>query len=520
MNQKQTAFQKAVTRLPELPAFCCAILMLCVIPLYFDNAFFNINRCKVHLIRMIVPGLCAFMAFFLIGKHVIFKESNFSKPFASDIAMGFFLFTCTISCAMQGFNESVLEGTSGRNLGLWLMLSLGCAYYVIALGRLDGRLLTGLMLICATLCAGLGILNGAGLDPLGFYQGIKKGQEVMFFSTIGNFDFFGTYLVMMFGVASGFLLFANRTVERVLAAVCAVGFALGMIVSRTDSALVGMFLIDLTLFVLAGGQFMRMACASALSAICFALLPAGRFLLSISPYHPVMDGIAQMLLETHAAHILSAVLLLTALLFIVLDRRGIRAPSRRLLGRIAITVLIAALVLFLALAIWFTVYDTETDLGSLTTLLRFDDMWGSVRGFVYKRSFRAFSDYSPAEKLFGKGLGQTLAILTPYCDNQAAIDSAGGVFTDAHCQPLQFLLTCGLVGAAAFLAFYASMLLMLLKQMKRGSLLCGIFAALIGYSVVMMLNVAQPILLSTYFPLCALALSRIRRLTKGASHES
>ena len=99
-----------------------------------------------------------------------------------------------------------------------------------------------------------------------------------------------------------------------------------------------------------------------------------------------------MLLETHAAHILSAVLLLTALLFIVLARRGIRAPSRRLLGRIAITILIAALVLFLALVIWFTVYDTETDLGSLTTLLRFDDMWGSVRGFVYKRSFRAFSD--------------------------------------------------------------------------------------------------------------------------------
>ena len=108
----------------------------------------------------------------------------------------------------------------------------------------------------------------------------------------------------------------------------------------------------------------------------------------------------------------------------------------------------------LAVVIWFTKWDTQTDLGSLTALLRFDDMWGNARGFVYKRSFRAFHDYTWLEKLFGKGLGQTLSILTPYCDNQAAIDYAGGVFTDTHCQPIQLLLTCGLVGMAAFLAFY------------------------------------------------------------------
>lgn len=520
MNQKQTAFQKTVIRLPEFTAFCCAVLMLCIVPLYFDNAFFNINRCKVSLIRRIVPWFCAFMTLFLVGKRVVFKETVFRKPVAADIAMGLFLLACVISCAMQGFSESVLEGTSGRSLGLWLMLCLGGAYYVIALGCLDGRLLTGIMLACATLCAGLGVLNGAGIDPLGFYQGIKKGQETMFFSTIGNFDFFGTYLVMMFGVASGFLLFPNRAIERILAAVCAVILALGMIVSRTDSALAGMFLICVTLFVLSGGRFIRMACASALSAVCFVLLPVGRFLLSISPYHPVMDGVARMLLETHMAHILSAILMLATVLFIVLDRRGVRAPSRRMVGRAVLAIFIIAFVLFLAAVIWFTVYHPEDDLGSLATLLRFDDMWGSVRGFVYKRSLRAFNDYTLTEKLFGKGLGQTLAILTPYCDNQAAIDSAGGVFTDAHCQPLQFLLTCGLVGASAFLAFYASMLFTLLRQMKRDPLLCGAFAALAGYLVVMLLNVAQPILLSTYFPLCALALSRMRRLTKGVSHES
>ena len=67
---------------------------------------------------------------------------------------------------------------------------------------------------------------------------------------------------------------------------------------------------------------------------------------------------------------------------------------------------------------------------------------------------------------------------------------------------------------AAFLAFYVFTLFTLLKHMGRDPLLCGLFAALVGYVIVMLLNVAQPILLSTYFPLCGLAFSRIRRLEK------
>lgn len=73
---------------------------------------------------------------------------------------------------------------------------------------------------------------------------------------------------------------------------------------------------------------------------------------------------------------------------------------------------------------------------------------------------------------------------------------------------------------AAFLAFYVFTLFTLLKHMGRDPLLCGLFAALVGYVIVMLLNVAQPILLSTYFPLCGLAFSRIRRLEKGARRES
>lgn len=520
MRENGSVFRKITARLPELVAFCCAALMLCVIPLYFDNAFFNINRCKVSLIRNVVPWLGAFSAITLFLNRILFKEKRMEGEHAADMCMTVFALACIVSCAMQGFSESVLEGTRGRNLGLWLMLCLCLSYAVIALGHLDGKLLTGAMLVCAALCAGLGILNGAGIDPFDFYRGIKAGQEIMFFSTIGNFDFFGTYLVLMFGVAAGVLIFARKALFRILAACCSVLLVLGMLVSRTDSAVAGLLLVCLTISVLSCGDFARMAAAAALWAVCFALMPAARAVLSVSPYHPELDGLLQLLLETHAAHILTVVFLGLAALFIVLGRRRVQAPSRKLMARIVLIAVLIAFVLALCVVVWFSAFDTQTDLGGLSSFLRFDDMWGSGRGFVYTRSLRAFRDYTLTEKLFGKGLGQTLDILTPYCDNQQAIDLAGGVFTDAHCQPLQFLLTCGLVGAAAFLAFYAAMLHSLRRMMADDALLCGFFTALVSYSVVMALNVAQPILLSTYFPLCGLALSRIRRLKKGARHES
>ena len=74
--------------------------------------------------------------------------------------MAAFLLACVIACARQGFNEDVTEAANGRNLGLWLMLCLCAAYYIVALGEIDGRLLAACMLLCAAICAGLNSQRG------------------------------------------------------------------------------------------------------------------------------------------------------------------------------------------------------------------------------------------------------------------------------------------------------------------------------------------------------------------------
>ena len=190
MTRQKSVLRQIALRLPEIASFCCAALMLCVIPLYFDDAFFNINRCKVSLIRTATPWLLALMAVSLCASRLPGEKKRLERPIAPDICMAAFLLACVIACARQGFNKDVTEAANGRNLGLWLMLCLCAAYYIVALGEIDGRLLAACMLLCAAICAGLGILNAAGIDPLGFYQNIKRKLKITFFSTIGNADFF------------------------------------------------------------------------------------------------------------------------------------------------------------------------------------------------------------------------------------------------------------------------------------------------------------------------------------------
>ena len=508
---------------PTWIAAFCTVFMLCIIPLYFDDAFFNINRCKVELVRTFMPVICVAMLA-ASGINWLRKKERYQPPYAPDGAMALFLLACIVSCAYAGFSENVMEGTQGRSLGLWLVLCCCGAYYVIGLGKLNGRVLTVLILICAGACAFLGILNGAGIDPLGFYKGIKKGQEETFLSTIGHFDFFGTYLIVMFGLASGGYVFGKKAVARMAAAICAIILALGMAVSRTDSALLGMNLVCLSIISQSGDDYVKMARAASLWSVCFAVLPVARAIAAASVYKPQFTGLPLLFCETHAASILTAVLLVFAMLFMMLYKKGYRVLGRKVLLKTVFALTALAVVILIAMMVWFTVVDKTADLGSMASFLRFDDMWGSVRGFVYKRSLRAFGDFSWKEKLFGRGLGTTLTTLTPYFDNQTAIEVAGGVFNDCHCQPLQILLTCGICGTLAFVAFYISMLTTILRRMKNDALLNGVFAALIGYIAIMMFNVVQPILVMTYFSVCGLGVSRIRYLAKvkkeGVHHES
>ena len=509
------AITRMKKRLPELISMACAAFMLCIFPLIFRNAFFDINRFKVEAVCRIVPVLALLMG----AAMLLAREKRTPRPGrASRLLMLLFLASCVIACARTGFEPATLDGSEGRYCGLIFMLCCGAAFFIIGEGKTCGRLLVPVV-ICATAVALLGLVNAMGLDPLGFYARIKKGQETVFLSTIGHFDFFGTYLVMLFPLAGGQFVFSEKRGMRAFGLSCAAVMAMGAMASRTDSALIGLHLACFALLAVSADSLMAMARALVLWAMASAALPATCALLRYSAFHPQISGLPGLLFDLHAGELLCALLLVLSAVCFHLARRGRNAPGRRMTAAVLFAGFAFAALVLLGAMVFFSVVDTKTDLGRAAAFLRFDDSWGSLRGFAWIRSMRAFADASVPQKLFGAGMELTLRVLTPYFDDPSMLRT--GVFNDPHCQPLQMLLTCGLLGMAAFVLFYAAALVTLLRHAGRDPLQSGAFASVFAYSVVMLINVTQPILIATYFSVCALGLSALRaqRSPGGITHE-
>ncbi len=494
--------------MPQTAAFVCAVLMLCVVPLYVHDAFFDINRCKVSLVRAAVPPIALAMAAALVIRRK--KVDLRAVPFA---AMGAFMLSCVLSGAHRAFIPEVLDGSAGRYCGMIYLLCCGGAFYTIALGGLDGRVVTGMMLACAGFCAGLGVLNAMGIDPFGFYDRIKRGQEGSFLSTIGNLDFFGTYLAVMFGPAAGLFVFSKKKGVRAAALLVSVVMMAGMYAARTDGAWLGMHMVLFATAAVSGSSYRNMARASVLWGIGFAVLPVVRQLLTFSPYRTKLSGLPLILCESHAAWGLAGVFFLLGLVFFLMRTKD--APGRRKIEKTALVVFCLALIILFGAMFYFTAVDTETEIGELAGALRFNDAWGSARGFVYRNAVRAYGDYTLSEKLFGNGVDYIAPVLAQYMDKSDMIAMTGGVFNDVHCQPLQMLMTCGLFGMVSFLFLYGSLFATVFQKSGEDPILLGCFASLAGYLPVMLFNVAQPILMAAYFSLSALALSRIRSCSGG-----
>ena len=482
----------------------CALFMFCVVPLLFHDAFFDINRVKVDAVVRIVPVLLLLHAFACMGAG----QKRCALPGHVSGILLLFLGFCAMSCLLNGLEPAMLTGSEGRYCGLYFMLSCGAAFLIIASGRC--RLIRGAVvpaMVCASACALLGVMNAMGVDPLGFYARIQKGQEKIFMSTIGHFDFFGTYLIMMFPLAAGQFVFSRSGLMRLFGFLCAALMALGAMASRTDSALAGLHLGCMMLLALSGGSYAVLSRAFLLWSFSFTALPLMFRLLQHSAFDLWFSGLSALLYDLHAAEILAVVFACAGVACAALHRRGAAVPGKRRWMKGCFSGFGLLAIILFASILYFSVFDTDAFLGKAASFLRFDDHWGSLRGFAWIRSIRAFADFPLMQKVFGAGMELTLRVLTPYFDDPAML--AHGVFNDPHCQLLQMLLTCGLLGMILFAAFYISVLAFLFRHAGEDPVCCGVLGAVWSYSIVLLINVTQPILIATYFSLCALGVGSI-----------
>ena len=148
--------------------------------------------------------------------------------------------------------------------------------------------------------------------------------------------------------------------------------------------------------------------------------------------------------------------------------------------------------------------NPELPLEGVWQFLRLEDTWGTNRGFMWRRSLDIFRDFSLWRKLFGSGPDTFYYMFQPYFEELTKYWTSST--NAAHNEYLNYLITVGILGAAAYCTALVSGLIHCLRRTKYDPMGAVFFAAVICYGAQALVSIAQPIttpLFILFLALCA-----------------
>lgn len=476
--------------------------------LHFDDGFSGIRHQKYYffLTMTAITAVSEILLFFTTvtgeKKKLSSQKSIINSLSFVDWSVIALVLTCAISTVISPYIELAFWGevsiglsSTGRNNGLFLILFYALAYFMITrLFKYREYVFTALAVSCGLVYI-LTVLNGYYIDPLNMLEQFKETQPSVymeFFSTIGNKNMLSSFICVTLPVCFVMSILTKTFWRRVIY-LCSAGLgAMAVIIDDSDSALLGLaafFAVFLVVFARNIGRLKRYFLALTIMLGSIKILRLFSFFMNDN--YKELGDIPKGILFSNSVYVLLIVSAAITVLLWLLDRKN---PSLRIpksvpivIGSLFGAVLIAALGVFL----YFSVIDTETDLGSLEKLLRMNDAWGTHRGIMWLRSFKIFGEASLLQKLFGTGPDTFYYAFEPYFTE---LQRYGNTSTDAaHNEYINYLITIGITGLASYLALICSALVRAFKTACRQPIVLAAAAAVICYAVQAVVNIALPI---------------------------
>jgi len=468
------------------------------LPLVFGNYYFNITETK-QAFFLLSSG---FYLLFLLFARIVFPPdyglaARRAAPHPAAYAL-LALFIVSIAGALLGsYPGEAFWGENNRYQGLLTLFAYALVVLALSLQDIQLRWPERALLLAAVLAGLLGVINHFGVDPFGFFENLRAADRGRFLSTLGNADFYGSYIVMAFSVAFGWFLCAASLRGRILSALTLAAVSFGALVSGSDATALGLLTAALVFplmlfsdpsamqrYPLGWGLFL-------LCALVFGLFSAQL------PSVTYISAIASFFSRAIVSLPLIAVSLLMWL--VLRTTRADRLPARRR-GYI-VALLCAALVCSAALLLLNTVWR-DLPLGDLSRYLRFSGSWGTDRGRIWAFTTRFYDSLSLPQKLFGAGPGALFhadAVWPLFED--AALDTA-------HNEYLQYLVTNGALGLVCYLAALVFAIRAGFRRSASSPVFRGFTAAVVAYAVQATVNIAQPVSTPLFFVLLGVLVSR------------
>lgn len=493
-------------------------LMFSFFPLFLSDQYAHARLDKYFfyliatVILVISVGLC--MWFSSSAEKAADNKVALLKPLTrTDIFMlcflGFAVFSTLItehpSEALFGPNLFVGSTVHSRNNGLLLLLMYTLMYFVITRNYVQKDYVFVVYLVTSSIIALLTVLNFFYIDPFGLLDGYDEATIADFGSTLGNKNIIAAFMCVFLPIAVMLFVISLNKVVRVTAGIAIVFAYTGLLCADSTSDLLGLFVIIPVMAIFCARSFNYLRRYLLALTILFA---SGKllwvFALIIGDHNKGFEFMQEFLIYNKLTFLPIFICCAVSLLMLAFEKKiAAHYPAKAITFTFVILFcigIIAALVLF----IHFSFFDCETDIGNFKKLLRFDDYWGTHRGFMWRVGLEEFAKFKPLQLLFGTGPDTAYYVFEPHFEE--LLERFGDGSTDCvHNEYINYLLTQGVLGLAAYLGVMISVITRSIKTAKKNPMTLVFISAVICYLAQSTVNLYNPIVTPFLFIFLSLA---------------
>lgn len=492
------------------------LVLITVFPLIFHNSYYDILETKYQCYRVCILALLISLLFLVLGMICVdlkkfqgrhanaflsrLHPKNWKETFcAVDAAVLFFWVSAVISTLQSDYLKEAFWGNEGRFSGL-LLLTLYTASFLLVFHfwKFNGVFLEVFLGVGMLMCL-FGITDYFRMDILHFRKTSDAVSAMAnYTSTIGNINTYTAFTGIVTGLSAALFALEKKPLKQMWYCFCMVISFAAILMGRSDNA----YLSIAAVFVL-----LPFILFTSREGIKRYLMIAAVFFTVIQVIAAVNVQLAGVVLGLDQAFLIIAdvskrfrlVPLLWALviIFCIYDKK-IKAESEAFSPKKNRLVHIwGVFVILFLLIVCFMIMDVNLfghteRYGSACRYLLFDDSWGSSRGYIWRRSLWMYNRMPFLHKLFGCG-PDTFGCLVSKTIIFETSSYLGSYLDSAHNSFLQYLVTMGTMGLAAYLVFLGTSFFRLFKNQTKSPYISAILLAAACYVIQSIVNIDVPI---------------------------
>lgn len=485
-------------------------IMFIVYPLAMTNGYRNITLTKYAIFGFIVIVFYFYSVWLNfvnevelekgIPKGIIRKLWN--ESVVVDKLLVLFIVANFLAFIFSNYKQVAFSGSTDSHIGFFYVLILGMAYGTFRINisgvEKSTETITMLIAVGADLSVLFALIQFFGGDLFGLLGKMNVDDINNYLSTFGNTGMFGSYMILVIPVIScGFILAKDIRMKLFFGISCVLA-TISILIANVDAAYLGggIIIMILLFYLLRNSEYAKREIEyillNALGAVLF------KTLYSICKDARALSVISKKLVNTSYVYWL---LFMVVLSILWLTFNAVKSNIFYKAIQITVRVVIGVGTVFVvALFLYFSIIDRNSELGTLGNYLRFTKEWGTQRGYVWTWLWTIFSESSLVHKLFGWGQGSViLLLLRDYLDEM--YNNLEFVFDNAHNVYLHLLITTGLFGVFSYIGIIVAVLYSNLKRFFSDKIdySFGFLVAVFAYAVQDGVSVLQPMTFSLLF---------------------